>query len=180
MSAGWISIHRQIADNWLWDKKPFAEGQAWIDLLLLAYHEDVQKPYKGTMKTYHRGDVNVSLSFLAKRWGWTRQRVRRFIKLLESAEMVTTSITTNDTTISLVNYDKFQGRGTTSVTAIYNSDHNSEYNNDRNTINKETMSNNDNNMRAKRATSHAKSEMEKISEIIAQMEKEEQELNGEQ
>lgn len=115
MSNGWISLHRQIQDHWLWEQKPFAQGQAWIDLLLLAYHEDVQRPYKGKLKTYHKGEIHCSLSFLADRWGWSRRRVRRFINLLENAQMVSARVSTGDTVISLVNWGKFQGQGTARV-----------------------------------------------------------------
>lgn len=151
---GYISIHRQITDHWLWEDKPFSYGQAWIDLILLANHEDRQKPYKGQMKTYHRGDVNVSLTFLADRWGWSRQKVRRFINLLENAEMVTAHVTTNDTTISLVNYSKFQSPGTTRVTTICNNDYNSEGNSEGNTNNNDNNFNNGNKVPAPRKESY--------------------------
>lgn len=35
---GWISIHRKIKDNWIWNDKPFSKGQAWIDILLRVNH----------------------------------------------------------------------------------------------------------------------------------------------
>ena len=38
MAYGWISIHRKIQDNLIWNDKPFNRGAAWIDLLLLANH----------------------------------------------------------------------------------------------------------------------------------------------
>lgn len=164
-NKGWIQLHRQLADHWLWERKPFSEGQAWIDLLLLAYHEDVQKPYKGTMKTYHRGDVNVSLSFLANRWGWSRKRVTRFIKLLENAEMVTTRVTTNDTTITLVNYSNFQVQGTTRVAAIGSSEGNNEGSSEGNTINNYNNYNNVNNTRARK-----KSYAERMNDAWARLE----------
>lgn len=126
-SEGWISLHRQIQDHWLWtSSEPFDQRSAWIDLLLLANHKDRQRPYKGEIKTYHAGEVNVSLAFLAKRWRWSRKRVRRFINLLEKAEMVSARVSTNDTVLTLINWGKFQGQGTTRVSTIGSSEGTSE------------------------------------------------------
>ena len=37
---GWIALYRAIIDNeFLWSDTPFARGQSWIDLLLLANHK---------------------------------------------------------------------------------------------------------------------------------------------
>lgn len=105
---GFIKLDRQIAENWLWNKKPFSEGQAWIDLILLADYKDHKNPYKGEIVTYKRGTVNLSISALAIRWGWGRDRARRFLHLLESDGMLHLNATTNRTTITLVNYGKYQ------------------------------------------------------------------------
>ena len=170
MSNGWISLHRQIQDHWLWEQKPFAQGQAWIDLLLMAYHEDVQRPYKGKIKTYHKGEIHVSLSYLAERWGWSRPRVRRFIKLLENAQMITASVTTGDTVLTLVNWAKFQGRGTTSVTSDVTTGVTSDvtqsiiYNNDNNINNSAPRSSS----KRERYSDRLKREHDEIEAIIRQ------------
>lgn len=105
---GWISIHRELQDNWLWKDKPFSFGQAWIDLLLLANHEDTKIPYKGEIIVCEKGTVNRSISSLANRWGWSRDKARRFLTLLVDDEMCVVKATTNRTTITIVNYSKFQ------------------------------------------------------------------------
>lgn len=125
-SKGYISLHRKIMENWLWEDKPFSKGQAWIDLLLLANHSEHEKPYKGQMKKYAPGTVNLSIQFLADRWGWSWRRVRRFINLLENAKMVTTDVTTNDTTITIVNWDLYQHTGRTNGTTICTNEGQSE------------------------------------------------------
>ena len=108
MAEGWIKLNRQIQDHWLWKDEPFTYGTAWIDLLLLANYEDKKMPYKGEMIICKRGDVNLSYSALADRWKWSRWKVKSFITLLVSDGMVTTNATTHRTTITIVNYDKFQ------------------------------------------------------------------------
>jgi hypothetical protein len=47
MKRGWICLHRQIQDHWLWEDRPFSRGQAWIDLLMLANHEDKKMIFDG-------------------------------------------------------------------------------------------------------------------------------------
>ena len=104
MRPGWVPVSRELQDHWMWDDKPFAHGQAWIDLIMLANYEDTKMPYKGEIITCERGTVNLSISYLANRWGWSRDKTRRFLKLLESDGMVTVTATTHRTTITLENY----------------------------------------------------------------------------
>lgn len=110
---GWIKVWRKLQEGWLWEDKPFSKGQAWIDLLFLANHEDHKMPYRGQVILCKRGDVNRSVSWLADRWGWGRKKARDFLKLLESDNMVTIDASTHRTTITIENYDKYQGVGTT-------------------------------------------------------------------
>ena len=116
---GWIKIDRGIMDNWIWQKEPFDKAHAWIDLLLLANYEDRKTTCKGEVITCKRGDVNFSISYLANRWKWNRRTVRLFLKCLESDQMVSVKCTTHCTTITIVNYDKFQLQGTTKCTTKY-------------------------------------------------------------
>lgn len=85
---------------------PFDKRSAWVDLLLLANHKD-EKAF-GEEEITKRGDVNISLLALSARWGWSRGKVERFLAKLVSEKMITTNSTTSGTTISLVNYGKYQ------------------------------------------------------------------------
>ena len=113
MKQGWVPVKRQIQEHWLWKDKPFSQGQAWIDLIMLANYEDKKMPYKGEIITCERGTVNLSISYLANRWGWSRDKTRRFLKLLESDGMVTVNATTHRTTITLENYSIYNDAPTT-------------------------------------------------------------------
>lgn len=157
---GYISINRSIEDHWLWQQKPFSKGQAWIDLLILANHAEVKQPHGDTVNIYQRGVVHRSIYFLAERWGWDRRTVKRFLNVLESDEMVSVNGTTNGTTITIVNYGKYQNGGTTHGTTdgtTHGTTHGTQ------TI----MTNNDQKggRRAKRAEPHIESD----EEILAQM-----------
>ena len=110
---GFVSIHRKIQDNWLWSDKPFSKGQAWIDLLLLARWKDEKKLHRGKLYDRKRGEVNYSMTWLAERWGWSRNKVRRFMRTLEEQHMVRVNATTNDTSITIENYSIYQDVRTT-------------------------------------------------------------------
>ena len=120
MPQGWISLNREITEHWIWTKFPFSYGQAWVDLLLLANHQDEKIPYKGKIIVCKKGTVNRSILFLANRWKWDRKTVKRFLSLLESDKMVTTESTRQGTTITIVNWDFYQNvrstRGTSKGT----------------------------------------------------------------
>ena len=102
-----LPLNRSLLNHWLWKDKPFSKGQAWVHLLLLANYKDKKMPYKGEVVTCKRGDVNLSITELAKRWGWSRNSARRFLMLLESDGMVTVNATTHRTTITLEKYGFF-------------------------------------------------------------------------
>lgn len=110
---GWAKIDRNLTDHWIWKDKPFSKGQAWIDLIILADFKDHKGLYKGKIVDYKRGTVHISITALANRWGWGREKTRNFLRILESDKMITLNATTNRTTITLVNYGKFQDSPTT-------------------------------------------------------------------
>ena len=105
--TNYLTLSRELFNHPIWDDKPFSKGQAWIDLIQLANYKDKQVIYKGEVITCKRGDVNLSILELSKRWGWSRTTVRRFLDFLEQEKMCTTECTTHRTTITLINYDKF-------------------------------------------------------------------------
>lgn len=105
---GWIALDRKLLDHYLWECKPFSKGQAWVDLLLLANHKDHKTPYKGKVITCRRGEVNRSITWLASRWGWSRSKVRDYLRLLESDKMVALKTTVHRTTVTIENYAFYQ------------------------------------------------------------------------
>ncbi len=105
---GFIKLDRKITNHWLWEDKPFAKGQAWIDLLLLATWKENKELYRGQLVQRQPGEIACSLSWLAERWGWHRHTVKKFLKLLEGDAMVTASYTTQGTTITIENWGKYQ------------------------------------------------------------------------
>lgn len=118
VSKGYVSVHREIMDHWLWQEKPVSKGQAWVDLILLANYKQEKFPYKGGVIEGQRGTVYRSIKFLSDRWGWSRDKTRRFLELLQDDGMVILNATTHQTTITIVNYGKYQNQVITNNATI--------------------------------------------------------------
>lgn len=108
MAQGWVKLHRSITENWLWEKKPFSEGQAWVDLLLMANHAEKKIMIGSEPVMLQPGTVIVSERNLMKRWGWGNTRVRNFIKALENDRMVSKRTSQNQSTLTIENYTIYQ------------------------------------------------------------------------
>ena len=77
---GWIKLHRKITESWMWKKKPFSDGQAWMDLVLMANHKDAKIMFDGKVMEIKRGSFMTSKERLKKRWGWARKRFDTFLR----------------------------------------------------------------------------------------------------
>ena len=112
MAKGWISLHRQIWDSWVWKDKPFSKGQAWVDLLLMVNHEDKKTLIGNQLVVVKRGSRITSIRKLCDRWGWSNTKVRAFLSLLEQDGMIVVKSDTKKTTLTIVNYSDYQDMNT--------------------------------------------------------------------
>jgi len=108
VSKGYVSIHRELFDHWVWKDKPFSRGQAWIDLILMANHCDSKIMFDGRFVEVGRGDIITSSVKLSERWGWSRNKVSLFLKNLESDQMVITKTDSKKTALTICNYSDWQ------------------------------------------------------------------------
>lgn len=108
LARGWITVDRKIFESWVWNDKPFSKGQAWIDLILLANHEDKKFPFGNEVVLVKRGSFITSELKLMERWGWGKTRVRAFLKLLENDSMIVKNTNQKRTTITIVKYGDYQ------------------------------------------------------------------------
>lgn len=115
--SGWIKLSRAMSDNWLWQEKPFSKGQAWVDLLMFANHRPAKILIKGQMLGMDRGDQARSEVTLAETWGWSRGKVRRFLKTLENDSMIVQQTSNATSIITICNYKEYQDGGTPDDTA---------------------------------------------------------------
>lgn len=106
---GWISIHRQLQEHWIWkSKEPFDKRSAWIDLLLMANHKTEKIEFDNTIIEVERGQRITSLKHLSDRWNWSRHKVSDFLNRLEQDKMLVQVRDNKKTLISIENYDKYQ------------------------------------------------------------------------
>lgn len=114
---GWIKIHRKLRECYLWqDKEPFDKRSAWIDLLLSANHADNKMIMNNKVIVIERGTFITSEVKLAEKWKWNRGKVRRFLKLLESDNMLEKIPTSRlYVTIKITNYDDYQSSTSATV-----------------------------------------------------------------
>ena len=140
MAEGWISIHRKIQDNEIWTSlEPFDRRSAWIDLLMLANHEDKQILMNYQTVTIKRGQCLTSVRKLGERWRWGKDRVLKYLKLLESLKMVQRISTKQQTLLTIENYGKYQicqdtGKDTEQTQNRHGSATNNNENNENNNI----------------------------------------------
>lgn len=105
---GWIKLERAITNHWLWGGEPYTKAQAWLDLLLHANHKPVEILIKGKVVKLERGDQARSEVTLSERWKWSRGKVRRFLKLLKTEQMIEQQTVQHTSVISICNYSKYQ------------------------------------------------------------------------
>jgi hypothetical protein len=121
MAKGWIKLHRDIKDHWVFDNPDYLK--AWITLLIMANHKQRNWLVNDQLLVIKRGDVATSQRNLASELGWGRTRVRSFLDKLEIDEMITQYPTQELTHLSICNYDTYQddqptNRTTNRTTAV--------------------------------------------------------------
>jgi len=152
--TGYIKLYRDIEQNDIWNNdEPFDYRSAWIDLLLLASHKDHFIIKNGRAIESKRGQVNRSIKQLADKWGWSRDKVKRFLEMLKTMKMASTDKSTLGHTITIENYSKWQD-GASALesadkstdkstlghpTSQHSSQHSGTYNNDKEGIEGERM-----------------------------------------
>ena len=109
--SGWIKLHRQIQECFLWRiKEPFDKRSAWIDLLLLMEHQNKNLMIDGKIETIKRGSYMLSIEKLCDRWMWSRNKVKRYLDVLEREHMIVTRRTNKGTLVNVVNYCIYQNQ----------------------------------------------------------------------
>lgn len=112
--AGWIKLHRVIREHAFFkERRKFSRFEAWIDMLLEANHADKEFLLGNEIITCERASFITSELKLMARWGWSKSKVRAFLKLLEVEQMIVKKTDSKKTAITIVKYDFYQGEGTT-------------------------------------------------------------------
>jgi hypothetical protein len=88
-----------------------------MDLVSLANYKPGYIRKRGIQVEIPRGGVGWSEVELAKRWKWSRGKVRRYLGELKTAQQIEQQTTNVTSWIYIVNYELYQGDGTAEQTA---------------------------------------------------------------
>ncbi|MBA7614378.1 hypothetical protein ES703_21642 [subsurface metagenome] len=87
-----------------------SKNLAWLFLLGLARHKDINWNVKGRKFDLQRGQFYCCKSDLAKRWGWPRLKVQRFFKKLETQGKINQELFDGvGTIIEIIDFDNAMG-----------------------------------------------------------------------
>ena len=125
----YLIVLRKFFSDDLWTSGTFHKGAAFEDLWYWAYHSDGNFKWDGKRYDLKRGQLCHTESFLAKRWSWSRNKVRRvfakwkkdgMITIHPLAQQVGQDTAQRRNVITVCNYDEIQftpnGHGTTNET----------------------------------------------------------------
>lgn len=124
MEAGYIPLSRKFFEHELWQEpRVFSRAEAFADLLRRTRFEaNTSTILIGAQSIeIRRGEVVASIRFLAKNWGWSKNKVDKFLDYLVDNGMITkrkpyeiekgtrkgTITRTAPTIIKLCNFDKY-------------------------------------------------------------------------
>lgn len=110
MVEGWIRLYRKIKENKYWNEpRRFSKNEAWIDLLLSASHKYTEFILGNETIRLKRGQLLRSQVKLANEWGWNRETVATFLKMLKRDSQIDTETNNRYTLITVLNWNFYQG-----------------------------------------------------------------------
>ena len=108
MTAGTVNISRDLFDHCAFRDAPFSEREAWLWIIMEAAWKPRHRRVGHIVISIDRGQLAVSVRFMAEAWGWTAARVQRYVERLKKLKMICVKTDTGLTVITVCNYDKFQ------------------------------------------------------------------------
>jgi hypothetical protein len=124
--GGYFKLYRRAfrdADHggdplWL-EKRVWSRAEAWLYLLSIAAYGPHDKPLRGGRYVHlERGEFYASLRFLGRRWGWSKNKVAKFLSdLVSILERISHQKRDRDGDTYLINnFDFYQSGGTVAGT----------------------------------------------------------------
>ncbi|RKR84885.1 hypothetical protein BDD43_5138 [Mucilaginibacter gracilis] len=110
--SNFIPINRKLFKHEFWaEKRQYSKFEAWLDLITSARFDNTEGRVLigSNIVRWNRGELPASIRFLMERWGWTKNKVESFLKLLKSEQMITTRTAPNttQTIITICNYESY-------------------------------------------------------------------------
>lgn len=104
MTDGWIKLYYKMLD-WEWMDDPYVVT-LWLRILLNANQKD--KKWHG--RSIKRGQWLTSIHHLAEQTGWSRNTVKRILRILEQSKQIETETDAQGCVITVVNFGKYQNK----------------------------------------------------------------------
>lgn len=114
MNEGWIKIYFKMLE-WEWMDDPYVVT-LWLRILL----NSNQKERKWHGRTIRRGQWLTSMHHIAEQTGWSRNTVKRIIRILEQSNQITTDTDAHGMVITVVNFSKYQSKGGSNTDPLNN------------------------------------------------------------
>lgn len=106
---GVFAVDRGVFDHPMFDTPdPFTPREAWLWLISEAAWKPRRRRIGKALVELRRGQVGVTVRFLAAAWKWHRARVERYLARLRGDAMIETHAKTGITVITLCNYGRYQ------------------------------------------------------------------------
>lgn len=103
---GWIKLHRKLLDNWVSQDPELLA--VWVRILLEANHADIKKMFNGSLIQIDRGQMIFGLNAFSKKSGVSISKLRRFLKLFESEQMISRQKTNKFSLITITCFEDYQ------------------------------------------------------------------------
>ena len=113
MSSGYIKIWRKIKAHPFWqDGRTFSRFEAWMDMLMSANGIDKEISFREEPMLIPRGSFITSEYKLSEKWGWSRNKVRRFLDhCVENGMIANQKRYHRNSMITVINYDTYNPLG---------------------------------------------------------------------
>lgn len=108
LGKGYIYLMRSLQDHWIWEDKPVAKGQAWVDMLLWASHRDREAPAIEGFVQIKKGEFIRTQRQMGEKWGWSKNKVKRFLEVLQKADMIRLKSGTKTTHVYICQYETYR------------------------------------------------------------------------
>lgn len=112
VNGGWVKLYRELKSKSIWQLSSPQQKVVLITILLLANHEENKWEWKGEQFVCKPGQLITSLNSLVRECGEgvTIQNVRTALERFEKLGFLTSISTKTGRLITIVNWEKYQGR----------------------------------------------------------------------
>jgi hypothetical protein len=101
-------MYRAVFEHPMFEGEAYSRREAWLWLIAKARWEDGETFLYGKRVSLRRGQVAQSTRELARRWGWSEAKVRRFLGCLKIDAAIDAHTDAGVTVITICNYGEYQ------------------------------------------------------------------------